>query len=295
MSQTTSTARPAPTTAADVGAGTARRRAGTATAYRWEVTKLLAQLRTRAMLALCLIAPPAIVAVLRGQRPPVDTLYGRYVHDSGLAVPLLVLGFTTAWVLPLLTSIVAGDIFASEDAHGTWKTVLTRSASRTQIFWAKTLAAGTFAAATLVILATSTIVSALVLVGAQPLVGLSGQSIPASAALPLVIASWASVGPSLLAFTALAILLSVLTRNSAIGVAGPVVIALALTLLGAVSGTGWLRRVLITTPLESWHGLLAAHPFHAPLLQGLAISAAWTAVCLILAHSSLVRRDITGG
>jgi ABC-2 type transport system permease protein len=44
-------------------------------------------------------------------------------------------------VLPLLAAIVAGDIFAAEDQHGTWKTLLTRSVSRTQIFWAKTLTA----------------------------------------------------------------------------------------------------------------------------------------------------------
>ena len=54
---------------------------------------------------------------------------------------LLVLGFATQWLLPLLTAIVAGDIFASEDQHGTWKTVLTRSASRSQLFWAKMLVA----------------------------------------------------------------------------------------------------------------------------------------------------------
>ena len=50
--------------------------------------------------------------------------------DNGFALALLVLGFAAQWVLPLLTAIVAGDIFASEDQHGTWKTVLTRSTSR---------------------------------------------------------------------------------------------------------------------------------------------------------------------
>ena len=58
-------------------------------------------------------------------------------------MPLLMLGFAAQWVLPLLTALVAGDIFASEDQHGTWKTVLTRSVSRGQLFWAKTLAAVT--------------------------------------------------------------------------------------------------------------------------------------------------------
>ena len=44
----------------------------------------------------------------------------------------------------MLASVVAGDIFASEDRQSTWKTVLTRSCSRGEIFVGKTLAAMTF-------------------------------------------------------------------------------------------------------------------------------------------------------
>jgi ABC-2 type transport system permease protein len=271
------------------------RRAGTAVAYRWEITKLAALLRTRAMLIGCLIAPPVIVLVLRGQTPPADTLYGRYVHESGYAVPLLLLGFATQWVFPLLTSLVAGDIFASEDQHGTWKTVLTRSVSRAQLFWAKTLAAVTFAVCTLTVLAASTIISSLLLVGHQPLVGLTGQLIPSGTALALVATSWALALPPLLGFTALSVLLSVRTRNPAVGVVGPVVLGFAMSLVGSIGGIGLLRRALLTTPLESWHGLFTATPFHGLIYQGVAVSAGWTALCLVLAHTSLRRRDITGG
>lgn len=68
-------------------------------------------------------------------------------------------------MFPLSTSLVAGDNFASEDQHGTWKTVITRSVSRAQLFWAKTLAAISFAVAVFVVLATSTIASSVLLVG----------------------------------------------------------------------------------------------------------------------------------
>jgi ABC-2 type transport system permease protein len=271
------------------------RRAGTAVAYRWEITKLVALLRTRAMLIGCLVAPPLIVLVLRGQTPPADTLYGRYVHESGYAVPLLLLGFATQWVFPLLTSLVAGDIFAAEDQHGTWKTVLTRSVSRAQLFWAKTLAAVTFAVATLTVLAVSTILSSLVLVGHQPLVGLTGQLIPSGTALALVATSWAIALAPLLGFTALSILLSVRTRNPAVGVVGPVVLGFAMALVGSIGGSGLLRRALLTTPLESWHGLFTAQPFYGPLVLGLVVSAVWTIACLFFAYTSLRRRDITGG
>jgi ABC-2 type transport system permease protein len=286
------------TTTAAVGAprrAAEGRKAGVGAAYHWEIVKLAALVRTRAMLIGCLVAPPIVVAILSSQRPPADTLFGRLIHQSGYAVPLLLLGFLTQWVFPLLTSLVAGDIFASEDQHGTWKTILTRSVSRAQLFWAKTLAAATFAVAVFVVLAGSTIASAALIVGRQPLTGLTGQTIPSGTAFGLVAAAWLVTLPPLIGFTALSILISVRTRNPALGVVGPVVIGLAMGLLGSVSGIGLLRRALLTTPLESWHGLFAAQLFTGPLVQGLAVSAVWTAVCLAFAYSSLRRRDITGG
>lgn len=290
------------TTTSAAGVGSRRssprsgaRRASTLTAYRWEITKLAALVRTRAMFAACLIAPPVVVLVLRGQTPPADTLYGRYIHASGYAVPLLLLGFASQWIFPLLTSLVAGDIFASEDHLGTWKTVLTRSVSRAQVFWAKTLAATTFAVAVFVLFAASTIVSSVLLVGHQPLIGLTGQTIPSGTALELVLASWATDLAPLIGLTALSILLSVRTRNPAVGVVGPVVLGFAMALIGSIGGIGLLRRAMLTTPLESWHGLLAVSPFSGPLVVGLAVSAAWTVGCLFFAYTALRRRDITGG
>lgn len=270
-------------------------RAGTWAVYRWEVVKLAALVRTRAVLVGVVVVPPLVVLLLRGQRPPADTLFGRHVHDSGFAVPLLLLGFATQYVFPLLTSIVAGDVFAGEDQHGTWKTLLTRSVSRSQVFWAKTFAASTFAAAVLVLLATSAVVSSVLLVGHRPLTGLSGQDITGAHAAVLVAAAWVSTAPPLLGFTALAILLSVHTRNPALGVVGPVVLGLAMNLVGSLGGTGWLRRALLSTPLEAWHGLFTATPFYGPLVQGTVVCLLWTALCLAFAHTSLRHRDITGG
>ena len=262
----------------------------------WEVRKLRAQARARYSLLVVLVAPILIVVVVRGQqRPPKDTLFGRYAHDSGFAVALLVLGFAAQWVLPLLTTIVAGDIFASEDQLGTWKTVLTRSASRRQLFWAKTLTATGFTTLLLLVLGTVTILSSVLVVGRQPLVGLSGQTIPPGTAALLTTASWASVLAPMLAVTSLAILLSVRSRNPAVGIAAPVVLTMVMALVGALGGLEGIRPLLITTPFEAWHGLLVQDRFARPLVEGLAVSAGWCLVCLASAYSSLRDRDITGG
>jgi ABC-2 type transport system permease protein len=290
-----SAATTAPPVLVDTPPGT-RRRPGLLAPLRWEVRKLRAQYRAKAILIGAVVLPVIVVVVIHGQsRPPKDTLFGRFATDNGFALALLVLGFAAQWVLPLLTAVVAGDIFASEDQHGTWKTVLTRSTSRGRLFWAKTLTAAGFAVIVLAVLAAATIVSSLLIVGHEPLTGLSGQTIPATDALRLVAASWATMLPPMLGFTCLAILLSVWSRNPAVGIAAPVVIGMVMQLVGALGGVEALRPFLLTTPFEAWHGLLADPRFTGPLTEGLLTSAAWCAVCLGAAFVMLRRRDITGG
>jgi ABC-2 type transport system permease protein len=273
-----------------------RRHPGLGAALRFEIRKLRAQYRAWAVLLGAVLAPIPIVVIIHGQsRPPKDTLFGRFATDNGFALALLVLGFATQWVLPLLTAIVAGDIFASEDQHGTWKTILTRSTSRARIFWAKTLAAGGFAVLLLALLAASTIVSSLLIVGNQPLIGLSGQTIAAGTALKLVTASWASTIAPTIGFTCLAILLSVWSRNPAVGIAAPVVLGMVMGLVGGLGGIEAVRTVLLTTPFEAWHGLLTQPRFTGPLVEGLLVSGAWSALALGAAFLMHRRRDVTGG
>src|SRR5262249_14446106 len=103
-----------------------------------EGSKLSAQIKTRVALVACVAGPFAFAVVMRVQNSlPEDTLFGRAVKESGFALPLVVLGFAALWVLPALTSIVGGDVFSSEDRYGTWKTLLTRSCRRSEVFAGK--------------------------------------------------------------------------------------------------------------------------------------------------------------
>ncbi len=87
-----------------------------------------------------------VVAVhFRHNRRGGDFAFSSYLTQSGLAVPLVILLFGAVWMFPLITALVAGDIFASEDHNGTLKTMLTRSLERWQIFAGKALAATTYA------------------------------------------------------------------------------------------------------------------------------------------------------
>src|SRR5438874_5342029 len=137
--------------------------------YRFELVKLLAQWRVRLLVLACWIAPALFVAAVSQQSSlPVDTVFGRWMNATGWAGPLVVLGFAGTWALPLLTSVVAGDVFAAEDRLGTWRHLLVAVRSPRRIFAAKVLASLTVLLLLVAGLACSSAVGGVVAVGNQP-------------------------------------------------------------------------------------------------------------------------------
>lgn len=258
----------------------AERRHGVAIVWRVELAKLTRLVRVQVVAGVAVLAPFLVAAAVGLQGAvPTDTLFGQWLHESGFALPMVVLGFAGQWVLPALTAVVAGDVFSAEDQFGTWKTVLTRSRSRGELFTGKLLAALTYSVAALVLLAGSSLLAGLLL-GHDPLVGLGGQLVPARHAAALVGLSWATQLPPVFAFCALAVLLSIVSRSSVIGVGGPVLVGLVLQVLSLVSLPAVLRDALLSTPFGAWHGLWALHPFRGPVWRGLGTATVWFAGCV---------------
>ena len=261
---------------------------------RWELLRLRHQARVRAAFAVCLLGPPLLALVLSAQTGlPKDTLFGRHVKESGFALPLLVLGFAATWALPLVTSIVAGDVFATEDGHGTWQSLLTRSRDRAEVFTGKVVAALVTSVALLAVTALSSLVAGLALAGDRPLPGLSGTPLSPGRAAGLVLLSWASTVPPLLAFGAVAVLLSVVTRSSLAGVGGPLLLGLLMQLLSLLGALGSAANALLTTPFLAWRGLVRDDPYLGPLWQGALVSLVWLVVCLVPARRRFLARDFT--
>ena len=254
---------------------------------------MIAQPKMRGVLAACAAGPFAFAGAMRVQSmTPEDTLFGRAVNESGFAMPLVVLGFATLWLLPVLASVAGGDVFASEDRDRTWATVLTRSRSRVEVFAGKLLTALGVSLSLVAVLATSSVIAGLVAVGHQPLIDLSGALLSPGEALGSITLAWASVVPPLFALTALAALISVTTRSSTAGIGIPVLLALVMQLAAYVDGPETIRRLLITSSFEAWHGLLTETHYYRPLVYGTAVSGLYFAVCVIVACRILVRRDI---
>ena len=148
------------------------------TAYRWELRKLVSQKRTYLGLGATVAVPLIFVTALALQSgSPNDVAFGKYVRQSGLAIPLVLLLFASVWLFPLVTALVAGDIIASEHHNGTLKTIFTRSLDRGQIFVGKLLAAATYALVALVLMVSVALIAGTAKSGFNSLTSLSGTRV----------------------------------------------------------------------------------------------------------------------
>ena len=265
---------------------------GSLAVARVEGVKLVARRTTHAVLTACVVGPFIFAGAMRVQPTvPEDTLFGRSVRETGYAVPLVVLGFSAFWLFPALASLVGGVLFASEDRHGTWAALLTRSRSRGEVFTGKILMAMTGSTVVVAVLAASSFGAGLLVIGHQPIVDLSGALVSPGQAFARIALSWATVLPGVFAFTALAVVASLATRSTAAGIGLPVIGGLLMQLLAYIDGRAIFRRLLLTTSFEAWHGLLVERPYYRPLAYGATTSGLYALVCLILASWIVKKRD----
>ncbi|MDX3231751.1 ABC transporter permease [Streptomyces sp. ME19-01-6] len=274
---------------------TGGRRVPVTRACRFELVKLVSQWRIRLLVLACWISPAFFVAGVSQQSTlPVDTLFGRWMLASGWAGPLVVLGFAGTWALPLLTSVVAGDVFASEDRLGTWRHLLVAVRSPRRIFVAKTVASLTVLLLLVAGLAVSSTVGGLLVVGNRPLVGLDGHLLAPSDAAVQVLLSWVCVLAPTLALAALGLLGSVTLGRSPMGLLVPVLVSLAMAVAQMLPLPVAVRVALPSYAFISWNGLFTSPQQLGPLLIGIVVSLVWAVVATALAYVLFVRRDFTG-
>ncbi|WP_405972484.1 ABC transporter permease [Streptomyces sp. NBC_00988] len=270
------------------------RRVSVARGYRFELVKLVSQWRIRLLVLACWVAPALFVAGVSGQSTlPSDTLFGRWMHATGWAGPLVMLGFAGSWALPLLTSLVAGDVFAAEDRLGTWRHLLVAVRSPARIFVAKSLASLTVMVVLVAGLAGSSAAGGLVAVGNQPLVGLDGHLLAPGDAAGRVLLAWLCALAPTLALAAIGLLGSVALGRSSMGLLLPVLVALAMQVAQMLPLPVAVRLALPGYAFIAWNGLFTDPAQLAPLLIGVAVSLAWAVLATALAYVLFVRRDFT--
>jgi ABC-2 type transport system permease protein len=279
--------------------GAARfKRPATLTVYRWELRKLVSQKRTYLGLGLAVILPLIFVivqSVQHRQDRGGENIFASQITHSGLATPVLMLLFLSVFMLPLIASLVAGDIVAAEDGNGTLKTLLTRSVDRGQVFAAKTLAAMTYGAIAVFLSAAVATAAGVAAWGFNSVTTYSGTVVSAPEGLLLVFAANAVYLIPLLAVASLGVLLSTVTRNSAAAVVGAVGLTILLFIIGQIPGLEGVRPYLLTEQYENWHGLLRTPTDWAPIAHSAWVCALYALPALVGGYLVFLRRDVAGG
>jgi ABC-2 type transport system permease protein len=265
--------------------------------YRWELTKLRYQRRTYLGLGAAAIVPIIFVVAIhfRHDRNGGDFAFASYLTRSGLAVPLVIMLFGAVWMFPLITALVAGDIFASEDHNGTLKTIFTRSLERGQIFAGKGLAAATYAVVAIMLSGTVAVIAGSIQSGFNSLQTLSGTIVSAPKALELVYVGLLVYLIPIATVVAIGLLLSTITRNSAAAVVGTLMVSLLFQLIGILPGLSGLQPYLLSTQFSAWQGLLRQPIDWAPVVRAAWVCAMYGVPALAGAYLVFLRRDVAGG
>jgi ABC-2 type transport system permease protein len=283
--------------AAPVGVRHARR-PSTLTVYRWELRKLVSQKRTYLGLGLIVILPLVFVLVenihQRHHRGG-DTIFASQITQSGLATPVLMLTFLGLFMLPLVASLVAGDVVANEDANGTLKTILTRSVDRGQVLAAKGFTAMTYAAIAVFLSAVVGTIAGVASWGFHSLTSLSGTVVSASEAVLLIFAANAIYLIPLFAVASIGLLLSTTTRNSAAAVVATIGLVILLDIISGIPGLEGIRPYLLTQQFEAWQGLLRTPTDWSPIVHSAWLCALYAIPALLAAYLVFLRRDVAGG
>lgn len=262
--------------------------------YRFELVKVLSLWRVRLLLIASLLGPAVFVAVMGNQSSlPADTVFGRWMGATGWAGSLVVLDAACSYALPLLTSVIAGDVFAGEDRTGTWRHLLMMVRSPRRIFAAKVCVSLTVILLVVLLLAVSSVAGGMVGIGNHPLVGLDGSTFQPADAAPLVGLAWLSVLAPTVAFAALGLLGSVVLGRSPMGLFVPALVAAVMALAQLLPLPVAVRLALPTQGFVAWRGLFVDPPQAGPLLLGVAVSLLWASAATVLAHALFLRRDFT--
>ncbi len=262
--------------------------------YRFELVKLLSQWRVRILLLACWVIPAGVVGVVSRQSAlPSDTVFGRWMNATGWGGALVALAFAGSWALPLLTSLVAGDVFAVEDRLGTWRHLLVAVRSPRRIFLAKALGSVTVVLLLVAGMGVSAVVGGLVASGNRPLIGLDGRLFTGSEAAGRLLLAWLCVLAPTLAFAAVGLLGSVALGRSPSGLLVPAVLAVVLAVVQLLPLPVAVRAALPSQAFVAWRGLFTEPAQTGLLVVGVVVGLAWTSVATAAAYLIFVRRDFT--
>jgi ABC-2 type transport system permease protein len=266
-----------------------------------ELSKLVRSRRTWVTIAV-INALPALVAVLLGTteigpRPGTGPAFLSAVLTNGTLYPLAAIAMILPLFLPTAVAVTAGDAIAGEAQQGTLRYLLVRPVGRTRLLVAKLVATMTFALlALLVVAATSYVLGVLLLGGAgtgqvtTTFSGttLSGTQLAERTALALLYALL-----SMLGVASVALFLSTMVRSPLAATMGTLALLIGSSLLLTLDAAHVLRPYLLTRYWLSFVDLFRDPILWHDVLRGVVLQAGYVVVFLLAAWANFVTKDVT--
>jgi len=263
--------------------------------FRVELGKAARRWRTWA-LALVLGAIPALFVLALVLSPPASGDDGPpfmvQTLRNGLFAPLVALVLLQPFFLPLTAGLLSGDAIAGESSAGTLRYLLVRPVGRTRLILAKYASVMALLGLLLAWVLVVGLVVGTIAFDLRPLATLSGTTVGVGPALARIAGSAAYVLAGVAGLAAVGLFISTLTESGPGATVATVAFAIVSQILGALSSLEVLHPYLLNTHWLAFVELLRSPVAAAPMLRGLAVFAAYTAVFLGAACLVLGRRDV---
>lgn len=264
---------------------------------RSELSLVFGRRRNQALLAGLALVPLLLAVVLYlaqdsavgGQGPG----FISRVTGNGLFLVVSSLFLCLPFLLPLTIAIGSGDAIAGEASAGTLRYLLLVPVSRTRVLVVKALGSLTFAAAAVLAIAVTALISGWAFFGWADVTLLSGDTVPLAAGIGRVLGVVAYVGLSMTGLVAVGLFFSTLTEVPVGAMAATVIVAVVSSVLDSLPQLSFLHGGLLTHHWFDFAEFLRLEVSWAVLGQGIAVQAAWVIVFGALAWSRFAGADVT--
>jgi ABC-2 type transport system permease protein len=217
----------------------------------------------------------------------------QHLRGNGVYVPIVALAVLSAFLLPLLASMVGSYTIAGEAENNTLRTVLMQPVRRGALLMAKWFVANVYVAIGLVIMGIAALIAGGAIFGLHPMQLLSGgATVSIGHAFGLTVLSYLYILAGMAAVVSLAVLFSTLTNSSLTAVGAALVLVIIMLALGGFSVFDFLKPYLITSHFAAWQNLFQRPIDYWPIWKGLINFAVWTGGTTGLAYLKFRRKDI---
>ena len=266
-----------------------------------ELVKLVRSRRTWVTIAL-IDALPVLVAILLasteiGPRPGTGPAFLSAVLTDGTLYPLAAIAMILPLFLPTAVAVTAGDAIAGEAQHGTLRYLLVRPVGRTRLLTAKLVAAMAFALLTLLVVAATSYVFGVLLLGHGPTgqvaTTFSGTTLTSTQLLERTGLALLYAMLSMLGVASVALFLSTVVRSPLAATMGTLALLITSSLLLTLDAADVLRPYLVTRYWLAFVDLFRDPILWHDVVRGVYLQVGYVVVFLFAAWANFVTKDVT--